>query len=77
MLNDLTARVSIGAPAHLWGEPDTMRAVEERALREHELIVAAITEGRADDADALARAHGTIDFGHITTAMRRAGVLTE
>ena len=54
-----------------------MRAVEERALREHELIVAAITEGRADDADALARAHGTIDFGHITTAMRRAGVLTE
>ncbi len=77
VLNDLKGRVSIGAPAHLWGEPDTMRAVEERALREHELIVAAITDGRADDADALARAHGTIDFGHIMTAMRRAGVPAE
>lgn len=74
VLNDLKARVSIGAPAHLWGEPATMRATEARALREHELIVAAIADGRADDADALARAHGTIDFGHIMTAMRRAGL---
>ena len=36
--------------------------------------MAAIADGRADDADALARAHGTIDFGHIMTAMRRAGL---
>jgi GntR family transcriptional regulator, transcriptional repressor for pyruvate dehydrogenase complex len=74
VLNDVKARISIGAPAHLWGEPDTMRATEARALREHHEIVAAIAERRADDADALARAHGTIDFGHIVAAMRRAGV---
>jgi len=74
VLNEVKARISIGAPAHLWGEPDTMRATEARALHEHQEIVAAIADGRADDADALARAHGTIDFGHIVVAMRRAGV---
>jgi DNA-binding FadR family transcriptional regulator len=77
VLLDLKATVSIGAPAHLWGEPSTMRRMELRALREHEQLVAAIADGRGDDADELARHHGEIDFELITTAMRRAGVLTD
>lgn len=74
VLLDLKATVSIGAPAHLWGEPSTMRAMELRALQEHEELVQAIADGRADDADRLARHHGLIDFELITTAMERAGV---
>jgi DNA-binding FadR family transcriptional regulator len=77
LLLDLKATVSIGAPAHLWGEPSTMRSMELRALREHEHLVSAIADGRGDDADELARHHGAIDFELITTAMRRAGVLTD
>jgi DNA-binding FadR family transcriptional regulator len=77
ILLDLKATVSIGAPAHLWGEPSTMRSMELRALHEHEQLVRAIADGRGEDADELARHHGAIDFEHITTAMRRAGVLTD
>jgi GntR family transcriptional regulator, transcriptional repressor for pyruvate dehydrogenase complex len=77
MLLDLKASVSIGAPAHLWGEPSTMRSMELRALHDHEQLVRAIADGRGDDADALARTHGAIDFEHITAAMRRAGVLVD
>ena len=77
VLVDLEASVSIGAPAHLWGEPSTMREMELRSLREHEELVDAIATGRADDADALARAHVGIDFELVTSAMRRAGVLAD
>src|SRR6478609_6006195 len=77
LLLDLKATVSIGSPAHLWGEPTTMRSMELRALREHEQLVQAIADGRGDDADELARHHGAIDFELITTAMRRAGVLID
>src|ERR1700754_5162615 len=31
VLVDLEASISIGAPAHLWGEPNTMRAMELRS----------------------------------------------
>lgn len=75
VLVDLEASISIGAPAHLWGEPITMREMELRSLHEHEALIDAIADGRADDADALARAHVGIDFENITTAMRRAGLL--
>jgi DNA-binding FadR family transcriptional regulator len=77
VLLDLEASVSIGAPAHLWGEPATMRQMELRALDEHEALIGAIAGGHADDADALARAHVAIDFEHISAAMRRAGVLAD
>jgi GntR family transcriptional regulator, transcriptional repressor for pyruvate dehydrogenase complex len=72
VLLDLKATVSIGSPAHLWGEPSSMRDMELRALREHEEMISAIVDGRADDADHLARHHGEIDFELITTAMQRA-----
>ncbi|MEE6166186.1 MULTISPECIES: FadR/GntR family transcriptional regulator [unclassified Mycolicibacterium] len=77
VLLDLEASVSIGAPAHLWGEPVTMRQMEMRALAEHEQLIGAIADGRGDDADALARAHVAIDFELISAAMRRAGVLSD
>jgi DNA-binding FadR family transcriptional regulator len=77
VLVDLEASTSIGAPAHLWGEPTTMREMELRSLDEHEELIDAIADGRADDADALARAHVGIDFELISTAMRRAGVLDD
>ena len=76
VLLDAKATVSIGAPAHLWGEPSTMRDMELRALHEHEELIDAIADARADDAERLARHHGLIDIELITTAMRRAGVLT-
>lgn len=74
VLLDLEASVSIGAPAHLWGEPSTMQAMEARSAHEHLDLVAAIVAGRGDEADALARAHVAIDFEHVSTAMRRAGI---
>jgi DNA-binding FadR family transcriptional regulator len=77
VLVDLEATISIGAPAHLWGEPITMREMELRSLGEHEELIDAIADGRADDADAAARAHVGIDFENISTAMRRAGMLTD
>jgi GntR family transcriptional regulator, transcriptional repressor for pyruvate dehydrogenase complex len=77
VLVDLEASISIGAPAHLWGEPTTMREMELRSLHEHARLIDAIADGRADDADAVARAHVGIDFENISTAMRRAGVLTD
>jgi GntR family transcriptional regulator, transcriptional repressor for pyruvate dehydrogenase complex len=77
VLLDLQTTVSIGSPAHLWGEPSRMRDMEKRALHEHEALLTAIVDRRGDDADALARAHGAIDFEHITAAMRRAGVLAD
>jgi DNA-binding FadR family transcriptional regulator len=77
VLLDLEASVSIGAPAHVWGEPVTMREMELRALGEHTTLVDAIAEGRGDDAEALARAHVAIDFENISAAMRRAGMLID
>jgi DNA-binding FadR family transcriptional regulator len=77
VLLELEASVSIGAPAHVWGEPATMRAMEQRALGEHATLVDAIAEGDGDAAEALARAHVAIDFENISAAMRRAGMLID
>lgn len=77
VLVELEASVSVGAPVHPWGEPSTMRAMELRALRDHELLVDAIEHRRPDDADRIARAHVAIDFELISAALRRAGVLAD
>ncbi|WP_328294494.1 GntR family transcriptional regulator [Kineococcus sp. NBC_00420] len=75
VLRELEGRLSIGAPAHLWGAPDGMHAMEVRALREHRALVAAIVAGRADEAEALARAHVAIDLELLTAALARSGAL--
>ncbi|MET0455767.1 MAG: GntR family transcriptional regulator [Mycobacterium sp.] len=74
---DLEASISIGAPAHVWGEPTTMRQMELRSLHEHEVLIDAIADGDADKAEHLARAHVAIDFELISAAMRRAGLLAD
>jgi DNA-binding FadR family transcriptional regulator len=71
VLIDLEASVSIRAPVHPWGDPETMAAMERRALHDHEHLVDAIVAGRADDAEAIARAHVAIDFEVIVAAMRQ------
>lgn len=73
VLIDLEASVNIGAPVHPWGGPDTMADMERRALHDHEHLVEAIVAGRADEAEAIARAHVAIDFEVIVAATRRAG----
>jgi GntR family transcriptional repressor for pyruvate dehydrogenase complex len=73
VLFDLEATVSIAAPAHLWGSPDGMQEMEARALADHEQLVDAITEGRADDASRIAREHAKIDFELLEAALRTSG----
>ena len=72
MLLSLEREISIGAPRHVWGEPDGMAASEERALREHDRLVAAIVERRPDDADVIARDHARIDLELLEAALHRA-----
>jgi GntR family transcriptional repressor for pyruvate dehydrogenase complex len=74
VLRDVESALSIGAPAHLWGEPAGMRAMEERALHEHEALVGAIVEERSDDAEAIARRHVGIDLELLEAARTRARV---
>ena len=69
LLLEVESRVSIAAPAHLWGAPDGMRAMEERSLADHEKLVAAITEGDADRASAIATEHVRIDLELIEAAL--------
>lgn len=76
VLLELESANSVGTSTHLWGEPATMREMELRALHEHTALIEAIADGRGDEADAIARAHLTIDLEHIAAAMRRAGVHT-
>jgi GntR family transcriptional repressor for pyruvate dehydrogenase complex len=72
MLLTLEQEISIGAPLHVWGEPDGMAASEARAMREHDLLIAAIAEGRPGDADDIAREHARIDLELLEVARRRA-----
>jgi GntR family transcriptional repressor for pyruvate dehydrogenase complex len=76
VLLELESANSIGTSTHPWGEPATMREMELRALGEHTALIEAITDGRGDAADAIARSHLSIDLEHIAVAMRRAGVRT-
>lgn len=72
MLMTLEQEISIGAPLHLWGEPDSMAASEDRALREHAQLVDAIVAGDADTADEVAREHARIDLELLEIARQRA-----
>lgn len=69
---ELESRVSIGAPAHLWGSPEGMRAMEARALVDHVNLVDAICAGQADEATAIGREHAKIDLELLAIALRRS-----
>jgi GntR family transcriptional repressor for pyruvate dehydrogenase complex len=73
VLFELEARVSIAAPAHLWGGQDGMREMELRALAEHEAIVDAICDGHGTRAASLARAHVGIDLELLERVVRGGG----
>ena len=65
-------RFTIIAPAHPWGDSASRPAMEERAAREHAELVAAISEGRADDAGRIAQRHVEIDLELLEAVRRRA-----
>ncbi|GAA0966498.1 FadR/GntR family transcriptional regulator [Frigoribacterium faeni] len=71
VLFDLEARVSISAPAHLWGGPDGMREMELRALADHEALVDAICAGHASQAASIAREHVKIDLELLERVLHR------
>ena len=65
-------RFTIIAPAHLWGDSLSRPAMEERAVGEHAELVAAIVDGRVNDAGQLAQRHLEIDLELLNAARRRA-----
>jgi GntR family transcriptional repressor for pyruvate dehydrogenase complex len=70
---ELESRVSIAAPAHLWGSPEGMRTMEARALVDHINLVDAIAAGNADEASTIGREHAKIDIELLESALKRAG----
>lgn len=73
VLFELESRVSIAAPAHLWGSTAGMRTMELRALADHENLVDAICAQRPDDAATIALEHARIDLELLEDALQRAG----
>lgn len=72
MQHELEREISIGAPTHVWGEPDSILANEDRAMQEHEALVAAIIGRRPEEADDVAREHARIDLELLEAARSRA-----
>ncbi|MFD1721708.1 FadR/GntR family transcriptional regulator [Amnibacterium endophyticum] len=72
MQHDLEREISIGAPTHVWGDPEHIAFNEDRANGEHEQLVAAIVEHRSEDADAIAREHARLDLELLQAAKERA-----
>lgn len=54
VLFELESQVSIAAPAHLWGSTIGMRAMELRALADHDKLVNAICDQQASEASEIA-----------------------
>ncbi|MEV4737293.1 MULTISPECIES: FadR/GntR family transcriptional regulator [unclassified Microbacterium] len=72
LVREHEGRLSIVAPAHLWGDSDSRPAMEERAAREHADLVAAIADGRVEDAGRIAQHHVEIDLELLDAARQRA-----
>lgn len=71
-LFELESRVSIAAPAHLWGALDGMREMELRALAHHENLVMAICERQVERAGIIGTEHAQIDLELLEEALRQA-----
>ncbi|MBG0741027.1 FadR family transcriptional regulator [Paeniglutamicibacter antarcticus] len=74
-LFELESRVSIAAPAYLWGSPIGMREMELRALADHENLVAAICERQVERAGTIGAEHAHIDLELLEAALREADPL--
>ena len=70
---ELESRISISAPAHLWGSPGGMRAMEMRALADHINLVEAISSGHAEQASVIGREHAKIDLELLESALKQSG----
>lgn len=71
LIREHESRLSIAAPAHMWGDPESRPAMEARAAREHADLVDAIVEGRAEDAGRIAQHHVEIDLDLLGAVRRR------
>ena len=71
---ELESRISITAPAHLWGSPEGMRTMEARALVDHINLVAAISAGNVDEASAIGREHARIDLELLESALNQSAL---
>jgi len=69
---ELESRISIAAPAHLWGSPEGMRTMEARALVDHINLVEAISAGNVDGATAIGREHAKIDLELLESALKQS-----
>lgn len=69
---ELESRISIAAPAHLWGSPEGMRTMEARALVDHIKLIDAISAGNADEASAIGREHAKIDIELLESALNES-----
>ncbi len=71
VLLQLESSISLAAPAHLWGMPEGMRAMELRALADHELLVDAICNQDPSAAAEIGAEHARIDLELFQEAMQR------
>ncbi|MDJ0319497.1 GntR family transcriptional regulator [Pseudarthrobacter sp. PS3-L1] len=72
ILRELEAQIGLAAPAHLWGFAEGMRAMELRALADHEALVEAICAQRPADAGTIGLTHARIDIELLEAALNRA-----
>lgn len=71
-LAELESRISLGAPAHLWGTAETMRKMERRALADHESLVEAICNQDIERAGTVGTEHGRIDLDLFEELLKKA-----
>jgi GntR family transcriptional repressor for pyruvate dehydrogenase complex len=65
-------QLALSAPVHLWGDLQDQSDMEERALADHEQLVALIAARNADAAGHLARRHAGIDLDLLERFRSRA-----
>ena len=73
MLLLLEKRISIAAPAHLWGAHEDQVPMEARALADHVEAVRLIREGEVEAGGTLARRHARIDLALLEDVRHRTG----
>lgn len=73
VLLQLESKISLTAPAHLWGSSEGMREMELRALADHEQLVEAISERSPETAGTIGAEHVRIDLELFEKALHKAG----
>ncbi|GAA0207300.1 GntR family transcriptional regulator [Glutamicibacter creatinolyticus] len=72
VLFQLESKISLTAPAHLWGSAEGMREMELRALADHEQLVQVINNQQLEQAGALGSEHARIDLELFEKALQKA-----